>query len=141
MSQSNGTDYLYDGFIEEPDKTPQEQHFYSFKKFVEEYVENLTSKEVEINDGDDATLGKIWDSFNDCVKFKFQSYEVLRFDELMQTDNKLLQKILLVISVLCDEMKQLKELVCCVVFSLYFLFLLLTSCSVNRRLRKRFILH
>jgi WASH complex subunit 7 len=110
MSQSNGTDYLYDGFIEEPDKTPQEQHFYSFKKFVEEYVENLTSKEVEINDGDDATLGKIWDSFNDCVKFKFQSYEVLRFDELMQTDNKLLQKILLVISVLCDEMKQLKEL-------------------------------
>ncbi len=103
--------YLYDGFIEEPDKTPQEQHFDSFKHFLSTYNSQLVNREIEMNDGDDAIFGKLWDSFNDCIKLRFEPYEVLRFDELIQTENHLLSKISLVFATLCDEIELLKKMV------------------------------
>jgi hypothetical protein len=103
--------YLYDGFIEEPDKTPQEAHFERFKTFVKQYGDRIEKEEQSMNDGDDASLGKLWDAFDDCIRFQFEAYEVQRFDELIQTDNKLLQKVMLVLATLCDEMDQLKQMV------------------------------
>lgn len=110
-TNGGGGGYLYDGFIEEPDKTPQEQHFDSFKRFLLQYNDQLNTKEIEMNDGDDAVFGKLWDSFNDCIKLKFEPHEALRYDELIQTENKLLQKVTLVFATLCDEIELLKRMV------------------------------
>ena len=110
-TSGSSSGYLYDGFIEEPDKTPQEQHFENFKKFVKDYEEDLTEKEQALNDGDDAVLGKLWNAFDDCVKFKFQPQEVQTYEELLQTENRLLQKVTLTLAKLCDEMDELTRTV------------------------------
>ena len=60
--------YLYDGFIEEGDKTPQEQHLDKFKRFVTDFAGKVSSIEDRINTDDNNLFGEVWDPMQDPIK-------------------------------------------------------------------------
>jgi len=110
-NNNNGNEYLYDKFIDEPDKTPQEQHKENMRKFLSQYTNNLKSTISKFDDDFQENFGNaVGDPLNDPIKFKFEPSDVQRFDELFQTDNKVLAKIVLVVAHLCWEMQTLKEI-------------------------------
>ncbi|KAL0477343.1 WASH complex subunit 7 [Acrasis kona] len=109
MSQGTQGSYLYDVFIEEGDKSPQEFHLEKFKRFISDYGSKVAQTESQINTDDNTVFAEVWDPIQDPIKFQFTPHEVLRFDEMIVTENKLMQKIILVFANLNTEMQSLKH--------------------------------
>jgi hypothetical protein len=76
-----------------------------FEAFVKEYGERLHTLEQALDD----SRGELWDPTSDPLALSFKPYEQTRLVELIKTDNKLFNKILIVFSSLCVEMCKLTE--------------------------------
>ena len=100
--------FVFDKFIDTPDKTPQEQQTEELFKFVKEYGSQLKDIESAL---DATNLSEVWDPHKDPVKFNYSAYEPQTFSELLNKINdKDTYKILLSMNYLCWEMRELADI-------------------------------
>ena len=82
-----------------------EHHLVKFKKFVGDYGKQLS----EIENALDETLSQVWDYTTDPLSLSLKTYEQTPLLQLVKTDNKIFNKLLLVFTSLCSEIEHLKE--------------------------------
>ncbi|XP_068718075.1 WASH complex subunit 4-like [Montipora capricornis] len=75
-----------------------------YGQFLEEYASQLKG----IEDALDDTVGDSWDFTLDPIALQILPYEQSKLLELIKTDNKVLNKVVMVFAALCREMDQLK---------------------------------
>ncbi|KAK2567753.1 WASH complex subunit 4 [Acropora cervicornis] len=76
-----------------------------YGQFLEEYASQLKG----IEDALDDTVGDSWDFTLDPVALQILPYEQSKLLELIKTDNKVLNKVIMVFAALCREMDLLKH--------------------------------
>lgn len=108
--KKNDSNYLFDKFIENSDKTLQEKHLENFTEFAKTYKENLGDIYQKITNTEE-DFSTVWDSSQDPIKFNFTYEEESSFEELLTTDHTLLKKISLILAHLCQELIDLKKIV------------------------------
>ncbi len=80
---------------------------------LETFVQDFSSQLRTIEEAIDETLSDVWDPTVDPISLSLQPHEQAKFFELVKTDNKLFNKIILVFTSLCTEMKKLADEVRC----------------------------
>ncbi|XP_074621303.1 WASH complex subunit 4-like isoform X2 [Acropora palmata] len=76
-----------------------------YGQFLEEYASQLKG----IEDALDDTVGDSWDFTLDPIALQILPYEQSKLLELIKTDNKVLNKVIMVFAALCREMDLLKH--------------------------------
>jgi hypothetical protein len=84
-----------------------EQHVSKTKQFVEEY----STKLQEIEEALEETLSQAFDFNTNPISLQLQPYEQANLLQLIKTDNKIFNKLMIVFSSLCLEMQYLKDMV------------------------------
>lgn len=120
-SNSGNSGYIYDQFIDEPQKSPQELHRDRFGRFLTKYsnqLETIVDSENYVQSLEHQIehqlppfqMRRNWDVDRDPIRFKYQPVETLRYDEILQTENRLLAKVTLVLTSLVQEMNDLTKM-------------------------------
>lgn len=99
VDESWGLDKFDDG----TNKLIGEIQLKKYGKFLDDYASSLKA----IQDALDETAGDSWDFTLDPISLQILPYEQSKLIDLINTDNKVLNKIITVISVLCCELKTL----------------------------------
>jgi WASH complex subunit 7 len=97
-------EYTFDDFNDGSDEIVREDHLNKLREFVEKYGNTV----VEI---EEALLATVWDYTTDPLSLNFTPYEQTNILQLVRTDNKIFNKVVIVFASLCAEMQQLKEIV------------------------------
>eukprot|EP01088_Endostelium_zonatum_P014541 TRINITY_DN3239_c0_g1_i1.p1 TRINITY_DN3239_c0_g1~~TRINITY_DN3239_c0_g1_i1.p1 ORF type:complete len:1217 (-),score=305.58 TRINITY_DN3239_c0_g1_i1:81-3731(-) len=101
----NGEDYVLDAFDDGSAKRVGEILLGKMRKFVEDHAKQLK----DIEEALDESLSEAWDSTVDPIGLDIQPYEQTKILELIKTDNKLFDKVLIVFVSLCAEMRKLEN--------------------------------
>mmetsp|Transcript_32874 Transcript_32874/g.82567 ORF Transcript_32874/g.82567 Transcript_32874/m.82567 type:complete len:1186 (-) Transcript_32874:28-3585(-) len=96
-------DYEFDPFDDGSSRRVGERQVQKMQQFASEYGTQLR----EIGEALDSTLSEVWDPISDPIGLDLTPYEQCGLIELVRTDNKLLNKLMLVFSSLCLECKKL----------------------------------
>ena len=78
-------------------------HISRVKEFLDSYSERLRGVEEALSD----SLSDIWDPNQDPIKLHIQPYEQCNMPDLINTESKLFNKVILVFSTLCKESRVL----------------------------------
>uniref|UniRef100_A0A8C3RNI0 WASH complex subunit 4 n=1 Tax=Chelydra serpentina TaxID=8475 RepID=A0A8C3RNI0_CHESE len=97
-------DWEFDRFDDGSQKIHAEVQLKNYGKFLEEY----TSQLKRIEDALDDSVGDVWDFNLDPIALKLLPYEQSSLLELINTENKVLNKVITVYAALCCEIKKLK---------------------------------
>lgn len=65
----------------------------------------------EVEEALDESLSEVWDAIVDPIALAIEPYEQTHILELVNTDNKVFNKIITVFGALCSEIKHLSETV------------------------------
>ena len=104
---------------------------------LQQYIKNYEKQLESIEDALEESLTDIWDSNVDPISLDLAPYEQTHIHKLINTDNKIFNKVTLVFAALCQEMQSLKE----VVFQkekLRNIFIHLTSEKKTKKAHKKF---
>jgi WASH complex subunit 7 len=74
-------------------------------------VKQYTKQIEEIENALEESLNEVWDSTIDPISLSVKPYEQTNLIQLIKTDNKVFNKVLLVFASVCSEIHQLKDLV------------------------------
>ncbi|CAM1154503.1 KIAA1033 (predicted) [Pycnogonum litorale] len=74
-----------------------------YGKFMEDYIKQLEA----IEDALDESIGDLWDVHLDPISLQFLPCEHTNVLQLVSTENKILNKVIMVLSSLCCEIDQL----------------------------------
>jgi WASH complex subunit 7 len=96
-------DYEFDPFDDGSSRRVGERQVEKMQEFASEYGMQLR----EIGEALDSTLSEVWDPVGDPIGLELAPYEQCGLIELVRTDNKLLNKLMLVFASLCLECKKL----------------------------------
>ena len=77
------------------------------KEFTEKYATQLE----DIENALDESLSEAWDYTVDPIALSFRPYEQTNIIQLIKSDNKVFNKVMLVYSALCSEVNQLRQTV------------------------------
>ncbi|ESO99519.1 hypothetical protein LOTGIDRAFT_113446 [Lottia gigantea] len=102
---ASSTDWEFDKFDDGSLKIVGELQLKKYGKFLEDYASQLK----EIEDALDDSIGDAWDMSLDPIALQMLPYEQTNLLNLVKTDNKVLNKIITVLSALCCEMSHLKH--------------------------------
>jgi WASH complex subunit 7 len=80
------------------------------RAFLDEYSQQLREIEEALHE----SLSDVWDATVDPVALSIAPYEQSSILELLNTENKLFNKVMLVFASLCSEASQLISIVCVV---------------------------
>ncbi|KAH1185632.1 hypothetical protein KIL84_018381 [Mauremys mutica] len=97
-------DWEFDRFDDGSQKIHAEVQLKNYGKFLEEYTSQLR----RIEDALDDSVGDVWDFNLDPIALKLLPYEQSSLLELINTENKVLNKVITVYAALCCEIKKLK---------------------------------
>jgi WASH complex subunit 7 len=75
------------------------------------FVEAHANQLQKIEEALDETLSENWDPITDPVNLSLQPYEQTNILELIRTDNKVFNKVIIIFSALIQEVAELKETV------------------------------
>ncbi|XP_074863991.1 WASH complex subunit 4 isoform X4 [Carettochelys insculpta] len=97
-------DWEFDRLDDGSQKIHAEVQLKNYGKFLEEYTSQLR----RIEDALDDSVGDVWDFSLDPISLKLLPYEQSSLLELINTENKVLNKVITVYAALCCEIKKLK---------------------------------
>eukprot|EP00051_Salpingoeca_urceolata_P019308 m.280544 g.280544 ORF g.280544 m.280544 type:complete len:1394 (+) comp19399_c4_seq16:109-4290(+) len=97
------TDWEFDSFDDGSLKIVGEVQLRKYRTFLEEYATHL----VDIEDALDDSLGEAWDFHLDPVVVEPAARETASALELIRTDNKVFNKVIVALLTLCEEMDSL----------------------------------
>jgi len=105
-SNANNDDdtYVLDPFDDGSSKLVGKQLYDKLQSFVSDYWKQLRTIEELLGE----SLSEVWEPAIDPIGLYLQSYEQTSLIELVRTDNKLFNKIIMVFASLCLEIDQLK---------------------------------
>jgi len=98
-------EYVLDAFDDGSSRKVGEILLNKMRRFVEEHSKQLK----DIEEALDESLSEAWDSTVDPIGLDIQPYEQTKILDLIKTDNKLFDKVLIVFVSLCSEMKKLEH--------------------------------
>eukprot|EP00111_Clytia_hemisphaerica_P017411 TCONS_00051483-protein len=93
----------FDRFDDGTNKMVGEIQLKKYGNFLDEYASSLKA----IEDALDEEAGDSWDFTLDPISLQILPYEHAQLFDLVNTDNKVLNKVIIVIGVLCSELKAL----------------------------------
>eukprot|EP01132_Coremiostelium_polycephalum_P005975 gene5975-7444_t len=98
-------EYTFDAFEDGSSKLVGEQQLTKLNQFAVDYAQQIW----QIEEALDETLSDIWDINVDPVALHMKPFEQQDLIELIKTEHKILNKVMLVFSSLCNQVKILKE--------------------------------
>ncbi|EAL65754.1 hypothetical protein DDB_G0283355 [Dictyostelium discoideum AX4] len=106
-SANNGQneEYTFDAFEDGSSKLVGEQQLTKLNQFAVDYAQQIWKIEEAL----DETLNEVWDINIDPVSIYNKPHEQLDLIELVKTDHKIFNKVILVFSSICNQTRILKE--------------------------------
>lgn len=101
----NISEWDFDKVEDGTHKIAGEVQLRSYGSFLEEYSSQLQGIEEALEDH----ISDSWDITIDPIALQFSAYEKINLLELVETDNKILSKVLSVFTVLCSEVELLTK--------------------------------
>lgn len=101
---SNGSSWDFDKSVDDATaKIAGDVQLRKFGTFLEEYAEQLEKIEVAL----DESMGNVWDMALDPISLQYHPHERTTLMNLINTDNKTLNKVILALVAVCGEMDRL----------------------------------
>ncbi|EGC29177.1 hypothetical protein DICPUDRAFT_43212 [Dictyostelium purpureum] len=104
-SNTNNEEYQFDAFEDGSSKLVGEQQLTKLNQFAVDYAQQIWRIEEALDD----TLNEVWDINIDPLSIYNKPYEQQDLIELVKTDHKIFNKVMLVFSSLCNQARILKE--------------------------------
>ncbi|KAK2158033.1 hypothetical protein LSH36_178g02040 [Paralvinella palmiformis] len=105
MAGSTREEWVYDQFDDGSQEIVSEVQLKKFQTFLQDYAQQLNDIEHALGE----SVSDSWDITLDPITLQFLPYEQTSLLQLVQTDNKILNKVITVLAALCCEMKSLKH--------------------------------
>eukprot|EP01012_Entosiphon_sulcatum_P015126 TRINITY_DN2013_c3_g2_i1.p1 TRINITY_DN2013_c3_g2~~TRINITY_DN2013_c3_g2_i1.p1 ORF type:complete len:1175 (-),score=403.67 TRINITY_DN2013_c3_g2_i1:71-3595(-) len=99
-------DFVYDQFMDQPDKLPQEVQYDKFVRFMDSYGTQLAEMEQTL----DATFGEVWDPVTDHILLDTEPKTKESIEDIIgltSRDNKIFFKLMLLFPSLATELHSL----------------------------------
>ncbi|KAL6052161.1 WASH complex subunit 4 [Balamuthia mandrillaris] len=104
-SSTTDEEYYLDPFDDGSSRLVGQKLLGKLQGFVKDFAGQLKAIETALEE----SLSEVWDSTVDPIALSLQPYEQTRIFELIKTDNKLFNKMMIVFASLCVEMRTLSE--------------------------------
>jgi len=104
-NNNNNEEYKFDAFEDGSSKLVGEQQLTKLNQFAVDYAQQIWKIEEALDD----SLNEAWDINIDPVSLYMKPHEQQDLIELVKTDHKMFNKVILVFSSLCNQARILKE--------------------------------